>query len=269
MSNSYNIKTVALKADEKALLSAERFSQVPVFENWAGIVDINQILTAGIDDLALMQSRHPWAAPWYAKEDGATMTIQTSGISRPRLNVTTTANLGEVAQAACGRQFYVGYTGQDVFAPIDERLIFECIIIPEIVGDVIMDWFVGFYNANASQYLTTPELITEVTKRRWGFAIDGDTNIYGIACDGVAAEVTSDHDLVGTDTQRCLKAVYDIDTGIEFFVDGVSIGTLNTNKPTNPSEGFLFFFYMQTVEANNKQLVNYLTRIRWQNGPTP
>jgi len=268
---NYSVRGTALSADEKAMLGAERFSQVPVFEQWDGILDVNQVLAANIDDLALMHSRHPWASGWFLKEDGAATTIisNDAGQNPSHLQLTTSAVSGEVAQISCMRNYKVGFTGQDYFGIVDERLIFECILVPETGGGVEMDWFVGFASMDGDTFLTTPELESLTFLQRWGFAIDGDTNIYGIMCDSASAEVTPDYDLTNTNTFIYLRAVYDIGNNVEFYVNNTLIGTLSTDLPTVATNGFLFFNYIQTVEAVDKQLNNHITRIRWQNGATP
>jgi len=257
-----------LMPDGKALLSAERFSQVPVFETWDGLIDIDQVLAAGIDDLSLLQCRHPWAASWFLKESAANSTIISNGSSNPYLSLKTSATDTDVAQIACTRSFMIGFTGQDYFGPKDERLIFETILRPEAANETAMDWFVGIISYGASAYLPTPELPANTTVR-FGFAIDGDTNIYGISADGTTGEVTADHDLTNLSTIRYLRAIYDIGNNIKFYVDNTLIGTLSTNLPVEPTSAFLFFMYIQNAENADKQIKNYGVKIRWQNGATP
>ena len=261
------IKTHGITTDEKAMLAMEQFSQVPVFETWDGINDISQVLAPGLDDLTLMASRHPWASAWFLKEDTALSSYEGLGTNNPKLYVRQDA-IGEVAQLSCLRNFMIGFTGQSYLGANDERLIFECILVPEQASDVAMDWFVGLANVPATTFLTTPELAAETT-RRFGFAIDGDTNIYGISADGATGEVTSDYDLIATNIPRYLKAVYDIGTDIKFYVDSTLIGTLSTNLPTITASSFLFMMYIQSTDGNSKVIFTHTNKMRWQNGATP
>lgn len=260
-----------LSTDEKAMLAAERFGQIPIFEDWGGLVDINQFTAPGIDDLTLCQSRHPWATGWILKEDGgANSLIVSFGDDRSLFGLKTGNVTGEVAQLCSLREYRIGATGFEYFAPSDERLIFEVLVRPEATNDPAMDWFVGFSHGNGATFLTTPELVSQTT-RRYGFAIDGDTNIYGISADGTTGEVTSDHDLVSLhDRSVYLKAIYDIGTDIKFYVDSTLIGTLSTNLPTTAEEtGFMFFLYSQTTENDDRYSMFFPIRCRWQNGATP
>jgi len=268
MSNDYSIKHEALTPDEKSIIRLERFSQVPVFETWDGLIDINQILAPDVDDLTLMHCRHPWAAGWYLKEDAANSILNSFGASGTFLSIRSSAVIGEVAQVACMRPFRVGHHGNELFGAKDERLIFECIVTPEEGAGVELDWFVGFAVGNADAFLGNPELIGTTTDR-FGFAINGDSNIYGIIADTVAGEVTANHDLTNTATTRYLKAVYNIGTDVNFFVDSTNIGTLTTRLPSDTAGAFLFFMYTQTTEVVAKKIRNYAVRLRWQNGATP
>lgn len=251
-----------------AMLNAELFSQVPVFETWDGIIDINQILAAGIDDLALMTSRHPWATGWYLKEDAANSTISAIAAIKKYVILQTSAVIGEAVQLMCNRGYRIGFDGHTYFGVVDERLIFECVLKPELSNGTAMDWFVGFARQAGTTFLADPELVSSVAIR-WGFAIDGDTNIYGIAADGSNTEVTSDYNLGSTNTVRYLKAIYDIGTNIKFYVDNTLIGTLSTRLPTDNDDNFFLYHYIQTTETTQKRLRNNAIRIRWQNGATP
>jgi len=219
-----------------------------------------------MDDLTLMQSRFPGAAAWYLKQDGALSTLTSLGTAGPHVDLATPATSGNVVQLVCLREFSVGFTTGENFGQDDERLIFECIIKPENNGDVAMDWFVGMVFRTPTAFLIDPELITQTGIKRYGFAIDGDTNIYGISANGTNAEVTPDHDLIANNTIRHLKAVYILGIGIEFFVDGVSIGTLPNYFPTDQTTSALLYQYAEPTDEDTKQIINYKNKIYFQNG---
>ena len=199
-------------------------------------------------------------------EDQALSSLVSMGNHFPYFNMITSAVVDEKAQLTCMRQFYIGATAKEYFGLQDERLISKIYLKPEIADENVMHLFVGFAANNASGYLVTPELVTETTMARYGFALNESTNIYGISCSGAATEVTSNHDLVNTNINVVLTVVYDIGVQAEFFVNGTSIGILDTNLAESLTFGFQFQLYIQTREAFNKNLRLYLTDLRWQNG---
>jgi len=161
------------------------------------------------------------------------------------------------------RCYTFGFTGQSYFGEQDEKFIFETILKPEGgSGFVNMDWFMGLMICDPDVELVSPELEATVT-RRFGFALDGDTNIYGVSADGTTAEVTGNHDLVSTITTVYLKAVYNIGVDIEFYVNDTLIGTLLTNRPASPTAHFRCVKYIQTTDNVGKEAYDYFTRCRF------
>ncbi len=256
-----------------AMLSAERFSQIPVFEDWTGIVDKNQISAPGIDDLTLMQSRHPWAAAWITKEsDGAsTSTINTGNTNIPSVELAITQVGGSIV-LGCLRQYRIGFTGNANMGPSDERIIFESILSPVVEdNDAEYTAFFGFVEDTGPGDVPGNPWNPGQAERRFGFAMREDSNIYGVSGDGTAGEVTADHDLVNLTTVRYLKCIYDVGTNIKFYVDDTLIGTLTTRLPVSTAKVFSFIYWFTNAGPadGTYTLRNYMTRIRWQNGATP
>jgi hypothetical protein len=208
-------ENIDMAPDEKAMIAAEQFTQIPTFETWDGFVSRDQVLNPSVDDYALMASRHPWASAWNLVEDGSSTAIGGPSLN-PSALLRTSAVSDNVVQLTCLRPYKIGFPVISSMATKDERLIFELIVKPEGYAGtgVNMDWFVGMVeNQNPGSLLTTPELASYTAQRRWGFAIDNDDNIYGIAVDGFGGEVTPDKAITPASVQH-LKAVYDIGTGI-------------------------------------------------------
>jgi hypothetical protein len=133
---------------------------------------------------------------------------------------------------------------------------------------------VGFF-AGIHVGSSTAELVsvTDTTYSRIGFCGSGaaDKKITGLCNGGAAISKLADWTETLNDYQH-FKFVYDIGTGIEFFINGVSKGTLTTNMPVSDFSTTVQFafkpcFVSHNLSSGTTPIMELLgVRCYWQNG---
>ena len=257
-----------LSNSEKARLDLGFHEQLPLKETLAGYLDQDANIavnnTATETNVTQQCARYPGAVSWLRRQVNGTNNV----------NIISTGKYLKVLTSAAGASaigaiypILIRPTSFANWLPNDERFIFEALV----------QWDANNQLDNAAQ--TFFGIISTGVEADWsGLTINpgkgiwirsygaGGREIIGCCSDGVEAFATRT-DITNYNTIKHYKFIYEVGTGTEFFVDGVSVGTVTTNLPLSGSTPIVFIplFWNNNVSANPEMRI-YGMRCYFQNG---
>lgn len=267
-------ETIVFSHKDRARLDLGWHQQAPLIETFRGYLDQDTRIAANSaitpTQVAEQCARYPGAAAWTYRGDG-TCTVNVVQTSIPWFALASGGVNGNRTGLAALHPIYISTSSPYTLAfPNDERLVWECLIIPDATNNNgnVGWWFAGIANEGVEGNYATSEDDDKTAFAnffRIGFctANAADKTAVGISCDGAAVSATAAFDMTAFNTACHLKFVFDIGTGVEFFHNGVSKGTIAANLASGQ---MIPFFLAHRITGTVTMYVYPMVRLYYQNG---